>query len=69
MKKHLIDSTMRLFVFFVATLTMVGIWLTGFDKVHWVLYLPPAFFYFAAATGICPGIIIARLILGKTPPG
>jgi hypothetical protein len=44
-----------------------GIWLTGFTTVHWLLYAPAIFFYFAAITGICPGCIISRLILGDKP--
>lgn len=69
MSKYWINSSMRLFVFLVGSLIWVGIWLTGFDKVHWLLYAPPIFFYFAAITGICPGIIISRLILGDKPQG
>jgi hypothetical protein len=41
----------------IAAIMMLGIWLTGFDKAHWVLYLPPAFLTFAGITGICPGLI------------
>ena len=33
-----------------------GIWLTGFDKAHWILYIPPSALLFAGVTGICPGI-------------
>lgn len=64
MREYLIGSSMRLFVFLVGTVIGVGIWLTGFATVHWLLYLPPVFFYFAAITGICPGFIFSRLILG-----
>jgi hypothetical protein len=63
MREYLIGSSMRLFVFLVGTFIWTGIWLTGFNKVHWLLYLPPSFFYFATITGICPGMIISRLIL------
>jgi len=69
MSKYLINSSMRLFVFLIGSFIWVGIWLTGFDKVHWFLYAPPIFFYFAAITGICPGLIISRLILGDKPQG
>ena len=68
MKKYFIGSSMRLFLFFVATFIWIGIWLTGFASVHWLLYLPPTLFYFAAITRICPGLIISRLILGDKPP-
>ena len=69
MSKYLIGSSMRLFVFFIGSVIWVGIWLTGFDKVHWLLYAPPVFFYIAAITGICPGLIISRLIMGDKSPG
>lgn len=44
----------------VATLVLVGIWLTGFSKVHWFLYVPPAAMLFAGLTGICPGLMLWR---------
>jgi len=50
-------NAMRMTLLSIATIMMVGIWLTGFEKVHWVLYLPPAFLVFAGITGICPGLI------------
>ncbi len=43
--------------------------LTGFRVVSWVLYVPAVFFSFAAITGICPGLILARLMFPeKTLP-
>jgi hypothetical protein len=39
-----------------------GIWLTGYDKVHWLLYIPPLALLFAGITGICPGyMLLSRL--------
>ncbi len=67
MHEYLINRSMRLFVFLVGSVIWLGIWLTGFTTVHWLLYFPPIFFYFAAITGICPGMIISRLILGDKP--
>lgn len=62
MSKFRISSAMRFFFLFSGSVVWLGIWLTGFDKVHWLLYLPGVFFYFAAVTGICPGMIISRLL-------
>ncbi len=59
------SKAMRFFFFNAATLILIGIWLTGFSKVHWFLYMVPAFFLFAAAVGICPGLIMAQKIFGK----
>ena len=67
MRKYLIGTSMRFFFFFAGSLIWAGIWLTGFAIVHWLLYVPAVFFYFAAATGICPGIIISRLIFRDKP--
>ncbi len=59
------SKAMRFFLFNASVLILLGIWLSGFDKVHWFLYAAPAFFLFAAAVGICPGLIMAQKIFGK----
>lgn len=61
MKKYMISPAMRFFFLFSTSVILLGIWLTGFSVVSWVLYIPPAFFGFAALTGICPGLILSRL--------
>jgi diacylglycerol kinase len=53
-------SAMRMLFLAMACLILLGIWLTGFNVVHWVLYIPVAALIFAAATGICPGYIIFK---------
>ena len=53
-------SAMRMLFLTVALLIVIGIWLTGFDKVHWFLYLPPAALVFAGLTGICPGYLLYK---------
>ena len=53
-------SAIRMLFLMVAALTMLGIWLTGFGVVHWVLYLPVAALAFAGITGICPGYMIFK---------
>ena len=50
-------SAIRMTFILVAALILVGIWLTGFQNVHWFLYLPPAALLFAGITGICPSFI------------
>jgi hypothetical protein len=61
MNKYMIGPAMRFFLFS-GSVIWLGIWLTGFSNAHWLLYIPGVFFYFAAVTGICPGLIISRLI-------
>ena len=53
-------SAIRMLFLFAAALILVGIWLTGFSKVHWLLYIPPAALLFAGITGICPGYLLFR---------
>ena len=48
----------RLLFAFMSTVGAIGIWLSGYDAVHWLVYLPTVFMAFAAVTGICPGLII-----------
>lgn len=67
MKSYLLGKSMRLFFLVAGSILWLGIWLTGFAVVHWVLYLPAVFFYVAAITGICPGIVVSRLLLGEKP--
>jgi len=58
MNKHLINRAMQLFFLVMGSVMWLGIWLTGFDVVHWVLYIPAAALIFAAVTRICPGMIL-----------
>ena len=65
MRKFMIGAPMRFFFLVASIILWLGIWLTGFDKAHWLLYLPSAFFLFAAITGICPGMIFSNALFGK----
>lgn len=65
MKQYMIGKSMRVFFLGSGTIIWTGIWLTGFSTVHWLLYVPACFFYFAAITGICPGMIFSKLIAGE----
>jgi len=40
--------------------TFLGIFLTGYNIVHWLLYIPPTMFLIAGITGFCPGLIIFK---------
>jgi hypothetical protein len=64
MKKHMISSMALRMTFLAMALTIwLGIWLTGLSVVHWVLYLPAVFLTFAGVTGICPGLIVNKILL------
>jgi len=58
------SNSVRLFLFNIAVISLVAIWLSGFSEVHWFSYVLPSFLIFAAATGLCPGLVISRKILG-----
>ena len=62
MKKYMISNSMRFFFLVTGTVIWTGMWLTGFSIVHWLLYVPGILFYFAAISGICPGIIFSKLL-------
>lgn len=51
------------FLFFAAVLWL-GIYLTGFSYVHWLLYIPAAGMTFAGVTGICPSQMLFNRLLG-----
>jgi hypothetical protein len=46
----------------IVVVVFIGITLTGFDKVHWFLYLPVVMLLFAGITGICPGLLFWKKI-------
>ena len=62
-------SAIRMLFIFMAAFIMAGIWLTGFNAVHWLLYIPPAALLFAGITGICPGYMMFRKLgfKGQSP--
>jgi hypothetical protein len=57
-------TPMRAWFAFFGAVIWIGIILTGFSNVHWLLYIPAAGLAFAAITGICPSQIIFNKLLG-----
>ena len=47
------SKSMRIWYAFVGIILWVGIYLTGFSNVHWLLYVPAIGFVSAAITGLC----------------
>ena len=69
MKKYMIGSKALRFLFlFMGTVIWAGIYLTGFNQIHWLLYLPAVFLIFAGVTGICPGLIFSKLLFKEYKP-
>ena len=59
------SKAVRVFFLNTSVIAMIGIWLSGFNTVHWFSYFIPTFFFIAAVTGICPGMIFLRKIFGE----
>ena len=57
------SNTVRVFLFNLSIISMIGIGLSGFDQVHWFSYVLPGFLTFAAVTGFCPGLLVSKKIL------
>ena len=58
-------NAQRMLFLTVAILISIGIWLSGFNQVHWLLYVPVAALTFAGITGICPGLILFKKLGAK----
>lgn len=67
MKKYMTSNAMRFFFLFASCVIWIGLWLTGFSVVHWLLYVPATLLAFAAITGICPGLIFSQLLFSDKP--
>lgn len=57
--------SMRVWFAAFGLLILIGIYLTGFANVHWLLYVPVAGSFFASASGICPSQLLVSKMLDK----
>jgi hypothetical protein len=64
-----ISSEMRLWFTGPMLMLWIGIYLTGFSVVHWLIYLPAFMSIFALSTGLCPGMFLIRTILAYVKKG
>ncbi len=53
-------TAQRMLFLTMAILISIGIYLSGYQSVHWLLYIPAAALLFAAITGICPGMALFK---------
>lgn len=51
-------SAQRMLFISAALVIFIGIWLSGYNNVHWFLYVPVVLLTFAAVTGICPALLL-----------
>ena len=67
MKQYMIDSkALRVTFLLIGMFIFLGIWLTGLNVAHWVLFLPAIFLVFAGVTGICPSLIVNKIIFKES---
>lgn len=55
-----IQSAQRMLFLTIVVLLCAGIWLTGVETVHWLLYVPVVILSLAAITGFCPGMALFK---------
>lgn len=62
-EKLKISTEMRLW--FIGPILMLwgGIFFMNFE-VHWLIYIPAIFAIFASITGLCPGMLLIRSLMG-----
>lgn len=53
-------SAQRMLFLTVAALLIAGIGLSGWNQVHWLLYVLTGLVSFAGITGICPTLIVFK---------
>ena len=58
--KEIIMTALRMMFLTAATVISLGIYLSGWDQVHWLLYIPPAGFLISAITGFCPPVFLYK---------
>jgi steroid 5-alpha reductase family enzyme len=58
MCKLKLDPLQRQWFLGPALMLWIGIYLTGFETVHWLIYVPAVMSVFAFVSGICPGQIM-----------
>ncbi len=51
-------TALKMQFFTIASVILIGIWLTGFETVLWFLYFPVGLLVVAGVTGICPGLAL-----------
>jgi len=59
------STSMRIWFSFVGMILWTGIYLTGFPKVNWLLYVPAAGFMLGAITGLCLSLTVISKIFVK----
>jgi hypothetical protein len=56
---------MRMFFLILSCVLWLGIWVTGFSQINWLIYVPACTLLFASITGFCPGLITSNFLFRK----
>ena len=65
MEKLKISTEMRLWFIGPMLMLWIGLYLTDFSVVHWLIYIPAVMSVFAVLTGFCPGMFLVRVVLER----
>ena len=57
------STTLRFMLLITGSVLWLGTWLADLGGIAWLLYLPATLALFAATTGICPSLVLSRLLL------
>ena len=53
-------TAQRMLFLIMSVLIFGGIYLSGYQSVHWLLYVPAIALLFAAISGVCLGLILLK---------
>ena len=65
LKQFKLTKDQRVFFLISSSVQWLGLWLSDFNA-HWVLFIPPIFFLGASLNGYCSGMILTKILFGKT---
>ncbi len=65
LKQYKLSRNNRLFFLISSVVQGLGIFLSGYENVHWLLYLIPIMFFGASLNGYCSMMIIIEKVIGK----
>jgi len=64
-EKLKISLEMRLWFLGPIIMLWGGIYLSGFESVYWLVYIPAIFAVFTFITGLCPGMLLIRAAINN----
>lgn len=65
MKKNNVNRNTRLLLLIASLSMWMGIWLSGFENVHWFIFFVPTMFLIGAGSGFCGLMNMIEKVFGK----